>query len=203
MIKKMIRLFALKTGKLKRVYLKICKPSGYEYANYEKKWGRFYSIGDGCAFWPYTNITNPEYTRLGNNVMLSACTILGHDGSVAVLNKAYGKKLDSVGKVDIRDNVFIGHGAIVLPGVTIGPNALVAAGAVVSKDVPEGTIVAGVPAKVIGQLDDLVIKLEKQTKSLPWAEIISRREGAYDPAVEPILKKMRINYFFGKDSNVA
>ncbi|MCF6194269.1 MAG: hypothetical protein L3J46_08045, partial [Kangiellaceae bacterium] len=71
----------------------------------EKKWGRFYSIGNDCAFWPYTNITNPEYTRLGNNVMLTACTILGHDGSIAVLNKAYGKKLDRVGKEDIKENV--------------------------------------------------------------------------------------------------
>jgi len=197
MIKKMLRLFAFKTGKLKRVYIKICKPSGYEYAEYEKKWGRFYAIGDDCAFWPYTNITNPEYTRLGSNVMLSACTILGHDGSVAVLNKAYGKKLDRVGKVDIKDNVFIGHGAIILPDVTIGPNALVAAGAVVSKDVPEGTVVAGVPAKVIGRLDDLVDKLERETNELPWAEIIHNREGAFDPKVEPLLKKMRIDYFWG------
>jgi len=198
MIKKMLRLLAFKTGKMKRVYVKICKPSGYEYAEYEKKWGRFHAIGNGCAFWPYTNITNPEYTRLGNNVMLSACTILGHDGSVAVLNKAYGKKLDRVGKVDIKDNVFIGHGVIVLPNVTIGPNALVAAGAVVSKDVPEGAIVAGVPAKVIGRVDDLVNKLERETNALPWAEIINNREGAFDPSVEPLLKKMRIEYFWGK-----
>jgi len=197
MIKKMLRLFAFKTGKLKRVYIKICKPSGYEYAEYEKKWGRFYAIGDDCAFWPYTNITNPEYTRLGSNVMLSACTILGHDGSVAVLNKAYGKKLDRVGKVDIKDNVFVGHGAIILPDVSIGPNALVAAGAVVSKDVPEGTVVAGVPAKVIGRLDDLVDKLERETNELPWAEIIHNREGAFDPKFEPLLKKMRIDYFWG------
>jgi len=130
--------------------------------------------------------------------MLSACTILGHDGSVAVLNRSYGKKLDRVGKVDIKDNVFIGHGAIILPDVTIGPNALVAAGAVVSKNVPEGTIVAGVPAKVIGRVDDLVAKLERQTNELPWADIINNREGAFDPKVEPLLKQMRIDYFWGK-----
>jgi len=198
MIKNIIRSLAFKTGKFKRIYVKVCKPSGYDYAEYEKKWGRFYAIGNDCAFWPYTNITNPEYTRLGNNVMLSACTILGHDGSVAVLNKSYGKKLDRVGKVDIKDNVFIGHGAIILPDVTIGPNALVAAGSVVSKNVPEGTIVAGVPAKVIGRVDDLVAKLERQTNELPWADIINNREGAFDPAVEPLLKKMRIDYFWGK-----
>ena len=43
-----------------------------------------------------------------------------------------GVKLDAVGKIDIRDNVFVGYGAIILRGVTIGPNAIVAAGAVVT-----------------------------------------------------------------------
>ncbi len=197
MIKRLIRSFSFKTGRLKSLYLKICKPSGAEYASYQKKWGKFYSIGDDCAFWPYTNITNPEYTRLGNNVMLSACTILGHDGSIAVLNKAYDKKLDRVGKVDIKDNVFIGHGAIILPGVTIGPNAIVAAGAVVSKDVPEGAIAAGVPAREIGKVDDLVKKLEAETELLPWADIIKNRTGSYDPVLEPKLKAMRAQFFFG------
>lgn len=197
MLSILIKYIAFKTGKFKSLYLKFNKPSGYEYAEYEKKWGRFYSIGNDCAFWPYTNITNPEYTRLGNNVMLSACTILGHDGSVAVLNKAYGKKLDRVGRVDIKDNVFIGHGAIILPGITIGPNALVAAGSVVSKDVGEGSIVAGVPAREVGRMDALVERLERQTEQLPWAHIIKNREGSFDVKLEPTLKEMRIKYFFG------
>jgi len=58
MIKNIIRSFVFKTGKFKRLYVKVCKPSGYDYAEYEKKWGRFYAIGNDCAFWPYTNITN-------------------------------------------------------------------------------------------------------------------------------------------------
>jgi len=54
-------------------------------------------------------------------------------------------------KVTIGDYVFIGPRAIILPGITIGKGAVVAAGAVVTKDVPERAIVAGVPAKVIGE----------------------------------------------------
>jgi acetyltransferase-like isoleucine patch superfamily enzyme len=52
----------------------------------------------------------------------------------------------------IKRKAWIGVGATILPGVTVGENAVVAAGAVVSKDVPDNTIVGGVPAKVIKQL---------------------------------------------------
>ena len=53
--------------------------------------------------------------------------------------------------MEIGDYVFIGPRAIILPGVKIGRGAVVAAGAVVTKDVPEKTIVAGVPAETIGE----------------------------------------------------
>ena len=63
--------------------------------------------------------------------------------------------------IDIKDNVFIGTGSIILPGVTIGSNVIVAAGAVVSSDVPDGKVVGGVPVKVIGEFEDL--KKRRQT----------------------------------------
>jgi len=53
--------------------------------------------------------------------------------------------------VEIKDYVFIGPRAIILPGVTVGKGAIVAAGAVVTKDVPDFAIVGGVPAKEIGE----------------------------------------------------
>lgn len=63
-----------------------------------------------------------------------------------------------LGCVEIMDNCFIGSESIILPDIRIGPNAIVAAGAVVTKDVPEGAIVAGNPAKVIGALNALLEK---------------------------------------------
>ena len=55
--------------------------------------------------------------------------------------------------VIVRRNAWIGAGAMILPGVTIGENAIVAAGAVVTKDVPDNTVVAGVPAKILRNIN--------------------------------------------------
>jgi hypothetical protein len=76
---------------------------------------------------------------------------------------------------------------IVMPNVTIGPNATVAAGALVTRDVPEGKIVGGVPAKVVGSVDMLVAFREQQTKELPWADLVLAGMSAYEPKLEPQL----------------
>lgn len=142
--------------------------------------GRYWEIGGSCSILTFANVVDPEYKKFGNNVQLSACTILGHDGSRSMLNRAYGKKLDKVGAVIIKDNVFVDHGAIILLGVTIGRNV----------------IGAGTPAKIIGSTDGLVEKVEKETNDLPWAHIIKQREDYFDALLEPILKKARQKHFF-------
>lgn len=65
------------------------------------------------------------------------------------------------------DNVMIGANSTIMYDVKIGPNAIVAAGSVVTKDVPEGTIVGGNPAKVIGKFEDFVVKRNKKTENRP------------------------------------
>jgi NDP-sugar pyrophosphorylase family protein len=127
--------------------------------------------------------------------------ILGHDGSVNMINRAYGLRLDNVGKVDIRDNVYIGYGAIILPGVTIGPNAIVCAGSLVRANVKEGDVVAGVPAKPKSRLDISVQILKARNEQLPWRHLIEQRNSDFDPEVEPELVRMRVKYFYGDESN--
>lgn len=192
-----IRWLALKHGRCASLYRRFCNPDGEEYAEFLKRHGGFHSIGEQCSILPATEVQDPAYVRIGNNVSLSSCALIGHDGSVAVLNRLGGVKLDRVGKIDIRDNVFIGYGAIILPDVTIGPNAVVGAGAVVTRDVAAGDVVAGVPATTIGRVDHLIAKLERQTRGLPWYDLIQQRDGAFDPELEPELVRRRVDLFFG------
>ncbi len=203
MLRRLIRAIAMRTGKLRGLYCKLCRPNGEEYAQYLRRHGSLYSLGERCSILSSAVITDPAYTRIGNNVRISTCALIGHDGSVQMLNRAYGKKLDSVGKVDIRDNVYIGYHAIVLPNVTIGPNAIVAAGAVVTRDVAEGDIVAGVPAKPIGRVENLVKRLEARNQSFPWMELIEQRQGTYDPQLEPELCRLRVDYFYGSEESLT
>lgn len=189
----------MEKGLYKGIYMRLCKPMGLEYADYLRRHGGFFHIGRDTFINAGANTTDPAYVYIGNNCTLSDCTLLGHDGVVRILNNAYGKKLDSVGKIEILDNSFIGHQAVVMPGVTIGPNSIVAAGSIVTKDVPSGEIFGGVPAKKIGLTVDLVARLERTTAQYPWNDLIQQRDSAFDPKLEPELVKRRVEYFFGEN----
>lgn len=108
--------------------------------------------------------------RVGKNVFINACckfqdqggieigngVLIGHNVTLATLNHDERPKFRQniyPKPIKIGDNVWIGSNATILQGVTIGNGAIVGANAVVTKDVPENTIVAGVPARVIKYLD--------------------------------------------------
>jgi acetyltransferase-like isoleucine patch superfamily enzyme len=192
-----VRRHAQRRGRATLAYLHLCRPNGREYAEFIRKHGGLHAIGEHCSIQPHAVITDPQLVRLGNNVRLAGCKLIGHDGSVNMLNRAFGLKLDSVGAIDVGDNVFIGEDAIVLGRVTIGSNVIVAAGALVVKDVPSGWVVAGVPARPIGRLEQHIERLTARNAAWPWMELIAQRAGEYDQALEQRLCALRADYFFG------
>ncbi|WDY60205.1 acyltransferase [Pseudomonas sp. PSKL.D1] len=189
------------TGRGSGLWRKFCNPTPLEWGTYLARWGKFHSVGHSVYINCGVCVTDPTLVRIGNCVGMSDCTLIGHDAVVMLIEHLYDKQLDSVGYIDIRDNSFIGHGAIVMPRVTIGPNAVVAAGAVVTKDVPPGMVVAGNPAKVICSLEELASRVEARCNAYPWMEMVKQRQGAFDPDLEPTLAASRKEYFFGEGRN--
>lgn len=107
---------------------------------------------------------------IGNRVTLTGVKILTHDGSTQI---PFG--LSRVGKVTIGDEVFVGHGTIILPNVRIGSRVVVGAGSVVTRDIPDNSVAAGNPARVIGTYDDFLKKHAAQIEARPvyhtlWSE---------------------------------
>ena len=105
--------------------------------------GKNVFINMGCKFQDQGGITIGDGTLIGHNVVLAT---LNHARSP--LDR--GSMIPA--PIRIGKNVWIGSNATVLPGVTIGDGAIVAAGAVVTRDVPENTVVGGVPAQIIRHL---------------------------------------------------
>lgn len=107
--------------------------------------GRNVFINSGCRFQDQGGITLGDGALIGHNVVLAT---LNHD----LTPKKRGTTIPS--PIKIGRNVWIGANATVVPGVTIGDNAVIAAGAVVTRDVPENAVVGGVPAKILKYIDE-------------------------------------------------
>jgi acetyltransferase-like isoleucine patch superfamily enzyme len=122
------------------------------FAPFYTNFGRFISIGKhvfinhACSFLDMGGITLEDHVLIGPRVNL----VTENHPLDPVTRRGMICK-----PIVIKRNAWIGAAATVLPGVTIGENAVVAAGAIVSKDVPANTIVAGVPAKVIRSINEV------------------------------------------------
>lgn len=111
-------------------------------------------IGDRCRIFTDSFGTEPYLIRIGNHCTItSGVRLVTHDGSCWVLRDQL-PNLQDFGPIVVEDNCFIGVNAIILPGVRIGTNSIVGAGSVVTRDVPSGVVVGGVPARVLMTIED-------------------------------------------------
>jgi len=135
-------------------------------------------------------IIDPNYyphITIGENVSIGArVQIYAHDGSI---EKHLG--YTRIGKTNIGNNVFLGAGSIILPGINIGNNSIVGAGSVVTKDIPANVVVAGNPAQILCSLEDFLKHHLKQMKILPrFGEEYSLRKNATNIMRQEMNKKM-------------
>jgi acetyltransferase-like isoleucine patch superfamily enzyme len=203
LLRRLLSYFAHEHGRFVTLWLRLCNPSNHEHARYLRRWGGLQSIGENTTITRGAVFTDPAYVRIGSNCGISVATFIGHDGSIRVLNNAYGVRLDAVGKIDIRDNSFIGYGAIIMPGVTIGPNSVVGAGAVITKDVPPNTVVGVAATRRLMSTEELVARKLERARSYPWYPLIAQRAGDFDPAMEPELLRRRIASFYPAENLAA
>lgn len=166
--------------------------NGFTHAEYLKRHNAFYSMGRNCFFQPYKLPADSKYIRFGNNVVVaSSVDFICHDVIHHMLNNSeiFGGGYKTYwGKIDIGDNVFIGSNTTILANVTIGSNVIIAAGSLVNKDVPDGNLIGGVPARVIGNVTELAeirkkysesslakMKMEEKLKCL-WSSPVSNKK---------------------------
>ena len=198
MIRRVARYLAYRNKAL-WLYRRVCRPTGRDWAEHLRRFGGLYHLGNDCSILPSAAIIEPAYTWIGDRVCLGACTLICHDGSIETLQRRYGVKIDRIGPVILESDVYVGEGAIVLGGgggTRIGEGSVVGAGSVVRQSVPAGSVVMGNPAKVVARVQDMLRFWEADMLDLPWADLIARREGAFDAAMEPELQRQRQKYFF-------
>ncbi|MGG2024818.1 acyltransferase [Gottfriedia sp. S16(2024)] len=115
-------------------------------------------IGENMRAFSPLLTAEPYLLEFGNNITISSnVTFITHDNSVT---KIVDNATDVFGRIKVGKNCFIGHGSIILPGVTLGDNVIVGSGSVVTKSFPLGDVViGGNPAKVICTTKDYFQKI--------------------------------------------
>lgn len=113
------------------------------------------NIGEKCRIYSRFFGSEPFLITLGDNVTITAgVSFITHDGSLGLFTDTKGRRY-KYQRIFVGNNVFIGVNSIIMPGVRVEDNVIVAAGSVVTKSIPTGKIVAGVPAKIVGEFNEL------------------------------------------------
>jgi len=130
--------------------MSLLKYDNYSIAEYFRSQGA--KIGEDCFFGIRSLGDQPYLVGIGNHVQIST-NVLFVTHNLGWCFRDEIPDLQVFGTITVNDNCYIGTNSIILPGVTIGPNAIIGAGSVVTKDVPPNSIAAGNPAREIAPIE--------------------------------------------------
>lgn len=150
---------------LKKIYLLIL--ANINHVKYARKIG--VNIGENVHIYgnPYSMFgTEPWIITIGNNVFITKeVSFLTHDGGTLIYRDQF-PDLEITKPITVGNNVYIGIRTIIMPGVNIGNDCIIAAGSVVTKDVPDHSVIGGVPAKHIKTTNEYLEKIKKNSLHL-------------------------------------
>lgn len=141
-----------------RVLIKLGVKKRVDYNSVEYQRSRGAQIGEDVTLIDCKIDDTFQYLlSIGNHVTITGARILTHDAST---KRALG--VTKCGRVEIGDYVFIGNGAIILPNTKIGNKVIVGAGAVVTKHIPDNSVVVGNPCRIIYTYDEYIERMSKK-----------------------------------------
>lgn len=116
-------------------------------------------IGEECRIFPCSFGSEPYLISIGNHCEITyGVSFVTHDGATWIFRKNNKFEGSKFGPIIIKDNCMIGIYSIILPDVEIGPNSIVGAGSIVTKNVPQNAVYAGNPARYICSVDEYLEK---------------------------------------------
>ena len=115
-------------------------------------------IGDNCSIGEYTQITAINKITIGDGLLTGRYVYIGDNSHGGLSKEEAGirpasRKLTSKGEIRIGRNVWIGDKVTILGGVTVGDNVIIGAGSIVTHDIPSNSMAAGMPAKIVKELE--------------------------------------------------
>jgi acetyltransferase-like isoleucine patch superfamily enzyme len=118
--------------------------------------------------------TEPWLITIGDNVHITAgCAFITHDGGTLILRKEV-PDLELTAPITVGNDVYIGVRTLIMPGVTIGNRCIIGAGSIVTRSIPDNSVAAGVPARVIKSTDEYLKGAE--AKSLHFGHLSAKEK---------------------------